>query len=105
MRVRADTPPYSQSVRTIVVVLAETVSIKLNRRNRRKFEQKAAKETKTDCGRVSVMVIRQGLRRLSGLESSLSSLERFDQSSTEGIEENLNRRQQRKQRRIVVGFL
>src|ERR1700735_4898176 len=38
----------------------ETLRSKLNRRNRRKFEQKAAKETKTDCGRVSVMVIRQG---------------------------------------------
>jgi hypothetical protein len=31
---------------------------KLNRRNRRKFEQKAAKETKTDVDWVSVMVIR-----------------------------------------------
>jgi hypothetical protein len=36
----------------------------LNRRKRREFEQKAAKETKVNQGLVSVMVIRQGLRRL-----------------------------------------
>jgi hypothetical protein len=42
----------------------EPLRSKLSRRNRRKFEQKAAKETKTDW--VSVLFIRQGLRGLSG---------------------------------------
>jgi hypothetical protein len=41
------------------------------------------------------------LTRNRSAQSSSSSLEPFRSSSTEGIEENLNRRQQRKQRRIV----
>jgi hypothetical protein len=99
----------------------------LDKRQRRKFEQKAAKETKAHRGWVSAMVIRSGLRRLSGFPIVLlfrwcsqmqrlvrhggesvsnfaAQLDRFDECSTKGSEENLNRRQQRKQRRIGDEF-
>jgi hypothetical protein len=39
-----------------------------NKRQRREFEQKAARETKAIGSWVSVMVIRSGLRRLSNNE-------------------------------------
>ena len=97
----------------------EPLRTMLNRRQRRGFEQKAAKETKglgfCDGHPVgSSATLRfsnrprgligaakcSGLCRCAGQSGSilLCRPNRFEQCSTEGSEEDLNRRQQRKQR-------
>ena len=86
----------------------------LNRRQRREFEQKAAKETKVNQGWASVMVIRLGLWRLSNRPRGLNgaaecggpcrfvfrsassfcdaAVNRFHQCSTEGSEEKFEQK-------------